>query len=314
MRASAFLFALTLCLAAPIWAFAQTPAEKARAEQQFRQARKSMEARDFQKALELLRESQSIEKRPSTLLNIAVCEEELGQLATALLHFREVGPQLPPRDARLAIIKEHVDKLEPRVPRLDISVPAGAPTGTTVTLDGSPVEPAAWGAPIAVDPGPHVVVVTAPGAPPQRREVLAVEARSLVVSFAPWSSAPRPPDRRAPSPSDGRRDAGFVVGGVGLAGLGVFAVTGFLAIAQHDALEKECPSHVGCSRSVVDGAESGKALTVASTVGLAIGVAGLAAGTFLVVTSAPGKKPPTTATFGFAPLAGGAALSASGSF
>ena len=48
--------------------------------------------------------------------------------------------------------------LDPQVPRLTVNV-GGPVDGTTVTLDGEPIEKNKFGTEMLVDPGPHIVVV-----------------------------------------------------------------------------------------------------------------------------------------------------------
>jgi hypothetical protein len=316
-RTLLILTALSLgALHAPSAALAQPPDAHARAEQQFRQARKAMEAKEFRQALTLLHESQALEARPSTLLNIAVCEEQLGMLATAIKHFEEVVPQLKEGDARLDIAKEHIEKLGRRLPHVRIEMLPGVPKGTVILLDGAPVATAALGSEIPVDPGKHVVIGEAPGSPERRYEVVAEEAKRVVVSVKPWpdTSAPPPPPVEEPPPRDNRRLAGYVVGGVGLAGLGAGAVIGILTVLRHDELDRKCPSHTGCSPEVIRGASEGQSLSLASTVALAAGAAGLGVGTYLVLSSGTAKKTAATATVGAAVLPGGAMLGAWGKF
>lgn len=313
------LTALTLgAVNAPSAALAQSPDAHARAEQQFRQARKAMDAKDFRQAMTLLHESQELEARPSTLLNIAVCEEELGLLATAMRHFEEVVPQLKEGDARLAVAKEHIAKLGPRLPYLRIAMPPGAPAAALIKLDGAPVAAAALGSEIPVDPGKHVVSGEAPGSPERRYEVVAEEAKRVVVPVEPWpdTSAPPPPPPTVQEPPsrNNRRLAGYVVGGVGLAGLGAGAVIGVLTILRHDELERKCPSHTGCSPEVIRGASDGQTLSIVSTVALAAGATGLGIGTYLVLSSGTAKKTAAAATVGAAVLPGGAMLGAWGRF
>jgi hypothetical protein len=302
---------------APSVALAQSPDAHARAEQQFRQARKAMDAKEFRQALSLLHASQDLEARPSTLLNIAVCEEELGMLATAMRHFEDVMIQLKEGDARLPVAKEHIVKLGPRLPHVRIEMPPGAPEGTVILLDGAPVAAAALGSEIPVDPGKHEVIFDAPGSPERRYEVVAEEAKRVVVAVEPWpdtGAPPPPPLAEMPQPRNNRRLAGYVVGGVGLAGLGAGAVIGILTVLQHDELERKCPSHTGCPPEVIRGASEGQSLSLVSTVALAAGAVGLGVGTYLVLSSGPAKKTAATATVGATVLPGGAMLGAWGTF
>jgi hypothetical protein len=105
-----------------------------------------------------------------------------------------------------------------------------------------------------------------------------------------------------PPPNDdgaGLRTAGYIAGGVGIAGFILFAVAGIGAKNAHDKLED-------CSTSPCDEAtkqshiEDGKMLQTAANIGLATGLTGLGLGATLIVLGArPSESsPPSTAVNG----------------
>jgi hypothetical protein len=99
--------------------------------------------------------------------------------------------------------------------------------------------------------------------------------------------------------------AGFALVGVGAAGLLVGAGTGIASILDHGSAVSACPTHVGCSQSVLDEASRGKALAIASTAAF---VAGAALGGVGVILVATGGKPKaaTGHALGLRLLSGGA--------
>jgi hypothetical protein len=119
--------ALALALAAPAGALAQSTDDHARADEQFHQAREALTQGNDELALRLFRASQEIEPGRGKLLNIALCEEKLGLLAEATVHFEALLPQLTPGDERRAIVQQHLADLRPRVPHVAVKVPAAAP-------------------------------------------------------------------------------------------------------------------------------------------------------------------------------------------
>src|SRR4051812_44022752 len=85
-----------------------------------------------------LSESQRLDPSVGTLLNLAICEEQLGHVATAWSKYREVQKVAPPDDERAAIAHHGMVELEPKVPWLRIQL---GPTcrDCVVKLDGKAV-------------------------------------------------------------------------------------------------------------------------------------------------------------------------------
>jgi hypothetical protein len=101
------------------------------------------------------------------------------------------------------------------------------------------------------------------------------------------------------------------VGGVGLVGAIVAGVTSGMLASRNGRINDACVNKV-CSvagRELIDG---GKPLMAVNAVAWGVGIAGLAVGTFLVVTSP--SAPSTSVAFAPAALPGGAGLGASGRF
>src|SRR5262249_37634369 len=113
--------------------------DKARAQKLFEEGRKAVQARDCGKAVPLFEESYALYATNGTLYNLAQWEEKTGRLAQALAHYKELVAELPPRDARLAAAKKRIAALEPRVPTLQIELPAGGGAAPEVLLDGDKV-------------------------------------------------------------------------------------------------------------------------------------------------------------------------------
>ena len=291
MRFQAWFIALTVALCAPQVASAQTSPGvtkdvHAKAEEQFRLGRKAQDNGDFKPALEYFRASHALEPGRGKLLNIAICEKEIGLLATAMQHFQEVLPQLTAGDPRIAIVKKNIAELEPRLPHVRISLAGSALPGSEVTFDGAAVAPSALGTDIPVDPGDHVVIVTAPGRPDRRYEVKVEEGKKMALEVEPGAAPPPPapvkPDE--PRSMDGRRLGGFIAGGIGLAGLAAGSVTGAIALSDHSDVEGKCPTHRGCSQDVLDQASRGKSLSIVSTVAFAAGAVGVGVGLYIVLS------------------------------
>src|SRR5262245_7736716 len=85
--------AVLLLGAAP--ARAQAPSAAGQAKELFQQGREAVQVGDHAKALVLFRKSQALYPIPGTLLNMAICEEKVGEIASAWQHYHEVAAGLP---------------------------------------------------------------------------------------------------------------------------------------------------------------------------------------------------------------------------
>jgi hypothetical protein len=95
-----------------------------------------------------------------TSFNLADCEEHLGRTASAWARFLDVAAATKLERQRVA--RARAAALEPKLARLVVEVRAPA-AGQTVERDGAPLEAAAWGIAVPVDPGPHLIAARAPG-------------------------------------------------------------------------------------------------------------------------------------------------------
>ena len=117
--------------------------------------------------------------------------------------------------------------------------------------------------------------------------------------------------------SSTKRTLGFVVGGIGLAGLAAAGITGVLLLGDKSTADKKCtPTCV--DQDGRDAVSRGKSLIPINAVAWGVGALGVGVGTFLILTS--GKKateePPPQAKLVFVPMVGpdGARLGVSGAF
>jgi hypothetical protein len=77
--------------------------------------------------------------------------------------------------------------------------------------------------------------------------------------------------------------AGYIAGGVGIAGFVLFAIAGIGAKNAHDRLDESCNAGHCDDAS----AQEGKSLQTAANIGLATGIAGLGLGATLIVLGHP---------------------------
>lgn len=197
-------------------------------EQQLAQAlfddgRVLMDAKRFTEACPKFAESQRLDPGGGTLLNLAICHEHEGKLATAKNDFEQavVVAVKDGRSDRERIARERIQAIESTIPRVTLSVSTAADIpGLELKLDGLVLGRAAWGVAAPVDPGPHRVEATAPGraswslaitVTAKQRKVVDVPVLGALSQLPPavidhaWVP-PSAPSPNAPEPSNGARE------------------------------------------------------------------------------------------------------------
>jgi hypothetical protein len=276
--------ALVLCIASIANAQTRDPVA---AEALFLQARKDVERGDYSAACPKFAESLRLDPAPGTLLNLADCEEKLGQLASAWQHLRQLADKIDAGDERRATILDRINKLDPRIPRLVILGPPKPVEGMQVTRDGVELGPAAFGVPIPANPGGHQIVVTAPGHAMNRITVMLVEGKTETVIAEP---GPRPVEEpgREPVVHSGptaKRTVGFVVGGLGVVALGASVGLGVSALSKKRESEDLCPGNQCRSPEGISAFDDAKSRAKISDALLVTGILMVGVGVFLVVTA-----------------------------
>ncbi|HEU4538158.1 MAG TPA: hypothetical protein VFS00_28750, partial [Polyangiaceae bacterium] len=300
-RASAASLAALALLATAGGAAAQPPppssesTQRAIAQSLFDEARALMSQNAYAEACPKLRESYRLEPASGTLVNLAICHEQEGKLAMAYVEYNETlsRAQREGRRERERFARQRIDALTPKLTilRVQVEAPRESPR---VTLDGVELVPAAWGIAIPLDPGEHVLEAAVPDRVRFRQTVQArgvgesqtVRVPAFGVGAAGASGSSGSVFSRAPS---AQRTAALVVGGVGLAGLGLGAVAGIVARSRWHEATEACPDR-RCS-DPNDLRLDGPAKTWAdvSTVSFIGGGAALATGALLWFT-APSKR------------------------
>lgn len=247
---SSFVLVATALLAIAPIASAAPLGDRQIAQSLFDGARDLMANGEYAKACPMLVESQRLDPGGGTLLNLALCYEGEGKLATAQLELNDALAQAARegRADREAVAREHLVRLVPRIPKIKLLAPAMPVAGLVVTLDGVTVTAAATGLSLPVDPGTHDVRAEAPGyvswAAVERLDegqTRAVQLPSLVRigGIAEPGPAPRS-EERAASPKTKMAPASWLLGGVGVVALAASITTGALALRNRSEFEKRC--------------------------------------------------------------------------
>jgi hypothetical protein len=243
------------------------------AEELFRDARAEMKAGHYEQACPKLAESQRLDPSPGTLLNLAICEEHVGRVATSWVRFRELLDTIGKDDPRAQIARDHLATLSPKLPRLRLVIEDEPGVEVVVRLDGVELGATVLSDLFPVDPGDHRVEVAA-GPGRTRSELVSVGLGATVerkLSLPPPSapaptvtegapvtasaSAPNPvmpadraAERAPPTHSSGWNGlevSGLVAGGLGVVTLTVAGVFALDAISLKDESNEDghCDAH-----------------------------------------------------------------------
>ena len=272
----------------------------AAAESLFREGKAAMAQKRYEEACSKFAESNRLDPQMGTLLNLAYCHESAGKTASAWGEFNEVAAQAARagQTGRAGFAKQHAAAVEAKLSRVKLT---GGAADSTVKVDGKVVGAAVIGSAIPMDPGTHRLEVSAPGKKsreatfdvpqgPSSTEVPVPSLESAVASDAapaPGPAEPEPAPREAPksSSSSGTRTAGFVLGGVGIAGIAAGAVFGVIYLGKASDYN-DCHGFCGgTAQSDQDKKSSAQTMGWISTAAFGVGVVGLATGTILLLTS-----------------------------
>lgn len=297
MRVSASFAAWVLALGLTLPAAAQS-ADRAAADALFREGRAAAEAGQHEKACAKFRESNRLDPAPGTVLNIADCEEKMGRLATAWALYSEVTERLPASDDRHTVAKERAAALAKRVPKLSVRLAEGAPEGARVVRDGTALGTAALDTALPVDPGAHVIVVEAPGHERSSTRISIAEGEQKSVTVSVGAAKPGSTHGAAPKGSSSKQTWGWVLGGVGVVGVGIGAVTGVMVLGKKSTVDDNCDADKRCNQTGLDAAESGRTLGTVSGASFIVGGVALAAGAYLLLTTDSEKRPETALRVG----------------
>src|SRR5262245_60063855 len=117
MRQSSALGAsMGMCAVLACWTAQADPteAERAQATSLFKEAKALMDEQRYAEACRKFEDSQRLDPGGGTLLNLAVCHEQVGRAATALAEFKQAleTAKRDGRDRRVQLAEEHIAALE----------------------------------------------------------------------------------------------------------------------------------------------------------------------------------------------------------
>jgi hypothetical protein len=253
--ASAAVLVAAVFVASP--SLAASPENRAAARQHLGQAEALKKKGQLAEACKHLEEVERLDPKLPTLMDLAACTEQSGNLVAAETWWalardrakKDEKPQSRARaESRLAVVQK-------KVAHLTLQLAPGAPADVQVLRDDVPLEPASLGTALATNPGAHVIVVKLAGREDATYAVKLADGENQTLPIAPGSvksaaapaaaaapvaalpppppppSAPAAPVAvEAPKPEPaaagwwtGQRTVGVIAGVAGLAGVGVGA-------------------------------------------------------------------------------------------
>jgi hypothetical protein len=270
--------------------------KRAVAQMLFYTARGLMEDNKISKACKKFAESYRLDPAAGTLLNLAVCHEKEGKLASAWgeFHQAEAEARRSNRPDREQLAKDSIARIEPDLPYLTITVPKAVRVrGLSLQRNGVPLEEGAWETELPIDPGTNEITATAPQYQPEKKLVTVEKRQHLTVTLDPLVLAPivRPP----PPYWTSSRVIGLtaIAGGVVAAGVG--SVFGVLALNSKSKSDAACPTLDNQLRCTGTGSsEMSNAQTQAwvADIGIGVGAAAFVTGVVLMLTGGAHEEGP----------------------
>jgi hypothetical protein len=288
-----------------------TEAEKREAEKKLAEGKRLVDQGKFEQAIQRFREAHGIVRNPKATMMIAKVHRDTGDLLVARTEYRQaleeaeaavgVDPKYRPI---LDAIRKDLEGIDGVIGKLKVKL-VHAPPGTTVTIDGEPVDTATLPDAHLVMPGSITVLATAPDGSVSRKVVTvnAGQSTSVELAFArerapatffsgngegSGDESEGTSGDSATSASGNGRAPAWVAGGVGLAGIATFGVFGVLSKSKYDELKEACASN-HCSPERADDIEDGKTFQTVANVGLGVGIVGVVTGAALFLFTTPSK-------------------------
>lgn len=283
--------ATSVLIVCAVTSVARAQTNEAAAIKLFDEGRAQMKAGKFAEACAAFEKSQELDPANGTLYNLAGCYVKLGKLASAWATFRTLG-ETDSNEQRRADSLAQATALEPRLPKLVVTVAGERPADLRLELDGLAIT-SALGVETPVDLGTHTLVARAAGFADWTQTIeitLEGKAKALELQLvkqdapppiepvipAPPATPERPP-LSDPGPPFSPR-LGLLVGGVGVAALATGVVFGLVAKGRYDDAQFLCgeedqlcsPVDIDAANASVDSARSAATISTAAVIGGAV--------------------------------------------
>jgi hypothetical protein len=253
----------------------------------FGQGREAFMDGHYEDASALFRRSYALRASPNTRLMIAKSLMEAGEPVeayaemTAALREAEAAAAHDPKYQRTSEeAREDLERLQGRVARIRLKIAGAPPPGTIIRVGDRELARDAWSKEVIVAPGMTTVTLQAADGSDQQVVSLEPGSQKEVALIAP--APDEPASVREGGFEEHQRTLAYVVGGVGAAGMVVFAVFGALTLTTFADLEERCPTGA-CPRGTQSDIDLGETYQTVANVGAVVGAVGLTAGVLLWV-------------------------------
>jgi tetratricopeptide (TPR) repeat protein len=267
------------------WSLPAAAQDAATAQALFEEGRSLVQQQQYERACPKFAESQRLGPASGTLLNLGECYAKLGKTASAWAAFKEAIPAAHSAGQadREQFAHERIAEIEGKLVRLAVKVASPPAPQLIVKRDGVVLGEAAWGTPVPVDPGPHVIEAAAPG---KRAWTTTVDVRSEPSTevVVPVLEAV-PVDAGTSKPLLTQRNVGIGVAGLGVVAAAVGAVFGLGAISTNDSAKSHCRNGNLCDPTGLDELDSARGKATASTIFFVLGAAAIGGGAVLFFTA-----------------------------
>jgi hypothetical protein len=283
------------------------------AEALFLEGRRLLTAGQTDQACARFAESYAAEASSGTLLNLALCHEKQGKLATAWAEYRGATrlARSQGREDRAAVAGAKIAELDRKLSRLT-SIPSKPVKGLRIATEDGTLGEGGLGVAVPIDPGLHELTVSAPGyrswvttvvIQPGEQRVLEIPELQAepAPTVVPGSAVPAFWNRSGPEirgTEGSRSTVGPIVAlsSVALVGLVVGGAFGLKYRSENDEAKTLCPSNVCRDQSERDRhqglmTDAQRDRTIGVVVAVAGGVALLTASYLWWRSAAPGPVP-----------------------
>jgi hypothetical protein len=289
-------------------------AQNADAEALFSEGERLLKAGSIGEACDAFEASNRIEPRAGTLVNLGLCREKNGQLASAWSAFKDAAARAKdPKKKQLA--EQSIASIEPRLSYLTILVPDESRVdGLQVARNGTAVDPALWNRGAPVDGGTYTIAGRAPGheewsttveVPKENGKISVEVPRFKELGKLIAKPTPTPVVAKTTEPLEGedegetdtapgmftsKRKLALGVGAVGLLGIGAGVLFGIQANGFESDAYALCPDpNVACADSAQANSliSDGQSRATLSYISFGVGGLAIAGAAVLWVLGAP---------------------------
>lgn len=291
-------------------------------------------------ACDTLQKAEAAEPNVESIGLVAACHEKQNKTASAYREYLETAERAAKAgDEREKFARDQAARLEPMVPRLTITLPAGE--HPKVSVNGEELDPNTLATSRMYDPGKYQILAKDDAGKTWSKDVTLAPSDKFTIAIPATSTweggtpiTPPPPPAGEKKYASGPPPPAIIAGVIGILGFGVMGgggIAAFVLNGDSKDIEDACranPADAKCDEPKGrDERDSATAAANAANVGLGVGIAGVTTAAFLwafhvgakEIDPAEDKKVETTFVprvdlVGVVPLTGGGAISVSGTF